>query len=193
LLDLGSESEDTVSGGFIGCLSSVLSDGRDGHPVQALHPTFIEFILRWRWQDGKVIEAEDKESLRVQSRDAEALVAQSCLRILLDKLKYDILEVIQPEEFAPLNEEIQDLEERIQNKTTQGLRYAVVYSLSHVAFSLTNDVARKLLDFFERKLLFWIELMSYLGKIYPLVQSIHFLSKRMKEFMASEGDNWVSD
>jgi len=193
LLHLGSDSEDSVSGSFVECLSSVLSDGRDQQPVQALHPTFIEFVLRWQWQDQKVIDAEDKESLRVQSRDAEALVAQSCLRILSHKLKYNILDVIQPKAFAPLNEEIQDLEERIQNKTTNGLRYAAVYALSHVAFSLTKDIAGKLREIFEKKLLFWIELMSYLGNIYPLLHSVHFLLKRMKEFMASERDNWVSE
>jgi len=43
LLDLGGESEDSGSVTFVEFLSSVLSGGRDGQPVQALHPTFIEF------------------------------------------------------------------------------------------------------------------------------------------------------
>jgi hypothetical protein len=112
--------------------------------------------------------------------------------MLLDKLKYDILEVMQPKAFAPLNKEIEDLEERIQNKTTNGLRYAAVYGLSHVAFSLTVEVAGKLREFFEKKLLFWVEYMSYLGKIYPLLSSVHFLSKYLKEVMSTEGGDWVS-
>jgi hypothetical protein len=170
----------------------VLSDGRDGQTVQALHPTFIEFIPRWRWQDRRVISIDDEEALHIQNRDAEVLLGKSCLNILSNKLKYNILDVIQQNEFAPLNDEIENLEERIQSRTTGGLRYATLYALSHVASGPTKEVAMKLRRFFETKLLFWIELMSYLGKIYPLLQSVHFLSKRMKDFMATDGDNWVS-
>ena len=184
LLNLRSKSGDSISGRFVAHLTSVLSDGRDRQAVQALHPTFIEFLLRWRWQDQIIITIDN----------AESLLAQGCLDILLsDKLKYDILDVIQPNAFIPMNGEIEDLKERIESRTTGGLRYAAVYALSHVASSPAKEVAEKLRLFFKRKLLFWIELMSYLGKIYPLLQSIHLLSKHMKEFIAGEGDNWVSE
>ena len=184
LLDLRSKSGDSISGRFVTHLTSVLSDGHNGQAVQALHPTFIEFLLRWRWQDQIVITINN----------AESLLAQGCLDILLsNKLKYDILDIVQPKAFVPMNDEIANLEERIQSRTTSGLRYAAVYALSHVASSLTKEVTEKLRLFFKSKLLFWIELMSYLGKIYPLVQSVHFLSKHMKEVMASGGDNWVSE
>jgi hypothetical protein len=53
-----------------------------------------------------------------------------------DSLGQAILDVIQPKAFASLYREIVGLEERIQKKTTKGLRYAAVYGLSHVAFSL---------------------------------------------------------
>jgi len=184
LLNLRSKSGDSISGRFVAHLTSVLSDGRDRQAVQALHPTFIEFLLRWRWQ-GQIV---------ITINNAELLLAQGCLDILLsNKLKYDILDIVQPNAFVPMNNEIENLKERIESRTTSSLHYAAVYALSHVASSPTREVVGKLRLFFKRKLLFWIELMSYLSKIYPLLQSVHFLSKRIKEFVAGERDNWVSE
>jgi hypothetical protein len=74
LLDLSGESEESVSGNFVASLGSVLSDGRDGKTVQELHPTFIEFVPRWRWQDRRVISVDDEEALHIQNRDAEVLL-----------------------------------------------------------------------------------------------------------------------
>jgi hypothetical protein len=184
LLDLGSESETSVSGSFVVRLSSVLSDGRDGKAVQALHPTFIEFLPRWHYQDQAIIAVHN----------AESLLAQGCLAILLsNKLKYDILDVVQPKTFPPMNKEIEDLEQRIQTTVGSGLRYAAVHALSHVVSCLQEEkIINQLEQFFERKLLFWVELMSYFGKIYPLMQSVHVLSRRMKEMMANPSGSSVS-
>jgi hypothetical protein len=184
LLNLRSKSGDSISGRFVAHLASVLSDGRNRQAVQALHPTFIEFLLRWRWQ-GQIV---------ITINNAELLLAQGCLDILLsNKLKYDILDIVQPNAFVPMNNEIENLKERIESRATSGLHYAAVYAVSHVASSPTREVVGKLRLFFKRKLLFWIEFMSYLGKIYPLLQSIHLLSNHMKELIADEGDNWVSE
>src|SRR5271169_6095486 len=129
-----------MCGIFVAAPSGALADGRDGQAVQALHPTFIEFVLRWRWQDQIVITIDN----------AESLLAQGCLDILLsDKLKYDILGVVQPNAFVPMNDEIENLKERIQSRTTSGLHYAAVYALSHVVSSPTKEVAESC-DYFSR-------------------------------------------
>jgi hypothetical protein len=184
LLNLDSESENSVSGSFVARLSSVLSDGRDGQTVQALHPTFIEFLPRWQYRDQAVITINN----------AESLLAHGCLAVLLsDKLKYDILDVVQPKAFPPMNKEIEGLEQQIQTTVPSGLVYAAAYALSHVAVRLQEEtIISQLEQFFERKLLFWIELMSYLGKVYPLMQSVHVLSQRMKETTANQSGSSVS-
>jgi len=175
LLELKVPSGSSVSGSFVAGLSSVLSDGGDGGAIQALHPTFIEFLLRWRQLDQLVISIQD----------AESLLARGCLAILLsDKLKHDILDIAQPKTFARMNKDIERLKQQIQEKTTPGLRYAAVHSMSHMAASLHDGaVIRQLRQFYESKLLFWIELMSYLGKIYVLMQSIHSLASCMQDVM----------
>jgi hypothetical protein len=91
-----------------------------------------------------------------------------------------------------LNDEIEDLEKRVESKTTKGLRYAAVYVLSHLESGLTKEVGGELRHFFESKLLSWIELMSYLGKIYPLLESVHLLSKSMKDITVTESGDTVS-
>jgi hypothetical protein len=184
LLELGSEPGNSVSGSFVARLSSVLSDGRGGQAVQALHPTFLEFLPRWQYQDQAVIIIQN----------AESLLAQGCLAILLSKsLRYDMLDVVQPKAYPPMNKDIEDLEQRIQTTVTTGLRYAAAHVLSHVAICLHEEtITSQLKQFFERKLLFWVELMSYLGKIYPLMQSVHVLSQRMKVMTANQSSSSVS-
>jgi len=163
----------SVSGSLVASLRSVLSDGSDGKAVQILHPTFLEYLLR----------AKLKEGIVVLKSDAELLVARGCLAALLtDQLKYDICEVTRPSEFAPLNGEIENLRQLVQTKTSAGLRYAAVHGLSHVSESLQDaDVVERLQQFYETKLPYWIELMSFLGKIYPLMTSVHNLKGRIEE------------
>jgi len=178
LLNLNSNSGDAKSERFVDLLASVLSGGRNGQPVQVLHPTFIEFLPRWNSRCDLVITIDDAE------------LSQRCFTILLSsKLKYDILDVTRGSEATPMNKSIDDIEQRIQDKVTSGLRYAAAHALSHMAACLhENMVVSQLQKFFESKLLFWIELMSYLGKIYPLMQSVHFLAKRIVEVTVT-GDN----
>jgi hypothetical protein len=126
-----------------------------------------------------------KEGVVVLKSDAELLVTRGCLAVLLtDQLKYDICKVTRPSEFAPLNNEIENLPQLVQAKTSPGLRYAAVHGLSHVSECLQDaNVVERLQQFYETKLPYWVELMSFLGKIYPLMTSVHNLKRRIEEVM----------
>jgi len=165
----------SVSGSLIASLQSVLSDGNNGKALQILHPTFLEYLLREKPKGGVV----------VLKSEAELLVARGCLEMLLtDQLKYDICEVTRPSEFAPLNSEINDLQQLVQTKASPALRYSAVHGLSHVSESLLDAaVMERLRQFYQTKLPYWIELMSFLGKIYPLITSVHNLKGRIEESM----------
>jgi hypothetical protein len=140
-----------------------------------LHPTFLEYLLR----------EKPKEAVVVLKSEAELLVARGCLSTLLtDQLKYDICEVTRPSEFAPLNSEVKDLQQLVQTKTSPALRYAAVHGLSHVSESLHDaDIVERLQQFYKTKLPYWIELMSFLGKIYALITSVHNLKGSIEESM----------
>lgn len=184
LLSLESPKEESISSNFLRNLSSVLSDGNDGKPIQALHPTFTDYLLRW---------LQGRQPL-ISLKDDDSILAEGCLAIMLsEKLKYDILNVLHQRQFVPPNREIETLETLIQGKTTPGLRYAAVHVLSHVVSCLHNkSVIGQLRQLYETKLLFWIELMSYLGKIYPLMESIHLLASHIRENMRSAAHILVS-
>jgi hypothetical protein len=163
----------SVSGSLITSLRSVLSDGSNGKIVQILHPTFLEYLEK------------PKDGVVILKSEAEVLVARGCLATLLtDQLKYDICKVTQPSEFTPLNSEIQDLQQLIQTRTSPALRYAAVHGLSHASESLQDaDTMERLQQFYETKLPYWIELMSFLGKIYPLIVSVHNLKGHVEDAM----------
>jgi hypothetical protein len=173
LLSMRRNPNYSVSGSLVASLRSVLSDGIDGKAVQILHPTFLEYLLR----------AKPKEGIVVLKSNAELLLARGCLAALLtDQLKYDICEVTRPFELTPLNNEIENLQQLVQSKTSLGLRYAAVHGLSHVSESLQDsDIIGRLREFYETKLPYWIEFMSLFGKIYPLMTSVHNLKGRIEE------------
>jgi hypothetical protein len=160
----------------VNTLRSVLSDGTDDKGVRSLHPTFIEYFRA----------GLQPSDIQLSDRDAENLLARGCLDVLLSsKLRYDICGLIEPGAFAPDNENVKDLQRRLDEKTTAGLRYAAVHGLSHVASSLgDNAILGRLREFFQRFSLYWIELMSFLGKIYHLMRSVHHLKLQIENGMA---------
>jgi hypothetical protein len=168
----------------VNMLRSVLSDGTDGKAVQALHPTFIEYF-RVCSQPGDLLFSDG---------EAEALLAGGCLDILSSsQLRFDICGVTRPDRSAPNNEEVGDLQQRIEENTTPGLRYAAVHCLSHVASSIGDTVVvTRLRDFFESNLLYWIELMSLLGRVYHLMQSVDYLKRQIEAITPHAMDSLVS-
>jgi hypothetical protein len=62
-----------------------------------------------------------------------------------------------------------------------------------VSKSLKNTgIVARLQQFYEQKLPYWIELMSYLGKIYPLITSVHNLKGRVEKAMKDTNTLFVS-
>lgn len=156
---------------IIANLHSVLSDGSNGRPVYALHPTFVEYLQLGLQHDR----------LRFTLKEANILLSAGCLNSLNAQLQYDICDVKRLGTRTPLNREIMDLEGRMQESTTLSLCYAALYYLSHVAETLGDKkVLNELKSFFQEQLLHWIELMSLLGKIYMLMQSTHRLKVHME-------------
>ena len=69
-----------------------------------------------------------------------------------------------------------DLEQRLRKSATPALRYAAFHGLSHVAASLQAvEVINDLRQFFESKLLNWIEIMGWYQEIDGVLRSVHDL------------------
>lgn len=163
-----------VSAAVTRSLSSVLSDGSADRPIYILHPTFLEYIRS----------APKAGQLVVREEEAQALVAEGCLKSLMLRLKYDICDIKQPNEPAPMNKDVQDLEQRLAHKVTPCLRYAALHGLFHAAGCLDNrEALSQLRTFFSTKLLNWIELMSLVNNVYTIILALSYLSTCCKDSM----------
>lgn len=184
LLGLTSKPGSSVSGAFVAGLGSVISDGSNGKPVQALHPTFIEYLLH------------EQSSPRFASlnKGAQLLIAQGSLAILLSKqVRQDPFDIVKPGLITPNNDKIEDLEQRIQLKMSPSLRYAAHYGILHSADCVEYvEVLKQIRLFFETKLLLWVELMSYLGKIPVITHSLYTLGDQLDRVNSGANEALVS-
>jgi hypothetical protein len=177
ILGVSPESGGSTTATIVASLRSVLSDGARGQPVHVLHPTFIEYLQS----------DLQPETFRFPLDGANALLAGGCLATLNEQLRYDICGVTIPSAPTPLNNDIADLKERLRKRTTSGLRYAAIYGLDHIAPISTNSkVMSRLQVFFQKRLLYWMELMSLLGKVSPLLRSVQALMARIQDVVKGE-------
>ncbi|PVF93849.1 WD40 repeat-like protein [Serendipita vermifera] len=180
ILGLSSELGGSTASTIVASFRSVLSDGAHSEPVQVLHPTFLEYLQ----SDSQ------PETFRFSLDAAHALLASGCLATLNEQLQYDNCGVARPGAPTPLNSEVENLKGRIRKKTTSGLRYAAIHGLWHVApLSTTNKATSRLQVVFQKRLLYWIELMSLLGKVHPFLHSVQALKARIQDAQGEEGDN----
>lgn len=174
VLSLSDSSQGSIVGGLVADLRSVLSYGSSDNAVYPLHPTFVEYLQ----SDQK------PDQLQFPFDEAELFLALNCLRSLNTGLQYDILGISCRDDLTPPNSDIKDLQERIQVRTTPLLRYAAVHGLSHVIYSFSHSsVVSQMRSFIREKPLYWIEIMSLLGKTYILTQTVHALKARIQDIM----------
>jgi hypothetical protein len=131
-------------------LGSVLSNitSSDGtQPIIPLHTSFQDFL------------ADEKSGIfHVDFSKAHHQLAHSCLGLMLDNLKFNICKL---NSSYLANRDVSDLESRNTKYIPPALSYACVFwgnHLEHVAFK--RDLFTKLRNLFEKKFLFWLEVLS---------------------------------
>ncbi|PVG04921.1 WD40 repeat-like protein [Serendipita vermifera] len=142
----------------IGSLSSVLNATPEG-PILLLHPTFREFL-------------EDKELAGVfyiDMEDAHRTMAKGCLKIMKEQLRFNICRL---ESSFFFNKDIHNFEDRISRYISRELQYGCIYWTDHVIGSgsgnrmLNLDLSGGVTEIIDGAYpLYWIEVMSALGKV----------------------------
>ncbi|KAG8851207.1 hypothetical protein FRB91_008284 [Serendipita sp. 411] len=148
---------------LIGFLSSVLNV-RSDEVVLILHPTFREFL-------------EDREVARpfyIDMKEAHALMAKGCLETMKRELCFNICQL---ESSFTFNKDVQDLDERISKYISKELQYGCISWLDHIVngrgISRDTEVDVALLRITEDGYpLFWIEVVSALGKIPKAIKGL---------------------
>lgn len=148
-------------------LQSVVSPPTPPHHCpRVYHPSFSDFLTdRTRCTEAR---------LWVDTARREAQLALHCLHLLNRFLHKDLLGKFE----SPLfNNEIPDLESKIQAALPPEVQYACRYWATHLLNSKWSDldVLHAALETFTCKsLLWWLEAMSWLGEVRLAIKSLEF-------------------
>jgi len=103
---------------------------------------------------------------RVKLEDANMQLGIACLKTMVDQLRFNICKL---EDSRLANAVIEDLPSRIKENIPDCLQYSALYWSNHVCFTPNNGdqlVWGSLKGFFEGLCpLFWIEVLSIMGKV----------------------------
>lgn len=138
-------------------LNSLLyRDGNASGGIRARHLSIINFLTG----------LECPKDFQVDIKQANLDTGLGCLRIMIDELKFNICRL---ETSLISNNDVEDLEDRIQTNISDALQYSCIHWSSHVCsvpYSTDSVVAEQLGNFFKNEQpLYWMEVLSILGKV----------------------------
>jgi AAA ATPase domain len=131
----------------LGSLLSNATSPDQTRPIVPLHTSFRDFLTN-----------RTSNMFYVDLGNAHHQLAHSCVGLMLDNLKFNICQL---ESSYLANHDVPDIDSRIDKHIPLALSYACVFwdvHLKHVAFD--RDLFAKLRSLFERKFLFWLEVLS---------------------------------
>jgi len=142
-----------------------------GDRVLWYHASFPDFIFS-QARSGSVLLSPDSRIVDMHCDAAahHAHLARSCFRIMKTHLRFNICEL--PSSFL-LDSEVPNLNDRIQAKIGESLRYSCMRWSQHLAQTSSGVGRREIDDFLQLKVLFWIEAMNLLdsrARCTPILQ-----------------------
>ncbi|KAG8837167.1 hypothetical protein FRC18_009890, partial [Serendipita sp. 400] len=148
---------------LVGFLSSILNV-RSDEVVLILHPTFREFL-----EDPEV-----SGLFYIDMTEAHTLMAKGCLETMKRELCFNICQL---ESSFTFNKDVPDLDERISKYISKELQYGCISWLDHIVnsggTSRDTEVDVSLLRITKDGYpLFWIEVVSALGKIPKAIKGL---------------------
>ncbi|KAG8754824.1 POC1 centriolar protein A [Ceratobasidium sp. 428] len=164
LLLHGRVSQSTLKGVVEGLASVLHIDKTNDEAVRIFHPSFMDYITD---------QARSKD-LWIDLAEQNTVVAECCLRLLTEGgLKFNMCDLETSDQF---NSDVLDLDARVYKVFRPHLSYSCLYWSSHISGarveSLESSIRRFLLG---RKMLYWIEALSLLGKLSTALASLQEL------------------
>jgi NACHT domain len=145
-------------------LSSLLyRDDSEKGGIRVRHLSILEFL------SGPNCPTEFQVDLKL----ANSELAACCLRNMGRQLEFNICEL---ETSYLRNSEIQDLDDRVERKIPVTLQYSCMHWCGHLCYDddpVSEHITRLLDDFFaESQLLYWLEVLSLMGKVRLLILAL---------------------
>ena len=130
--------------------------------VHIIHPTFAEFLF-----DSTRCTSH---SFVINSRHQHTFLLRRCLDAMLG-LKRDICNTQDP---SLLNIELHDLPDRVTKEIPPYVQYACRHWPTHLLNGdLSDEILDALLEFTEKRLLYWVEACSLLGILRDTISSLN--------------------
>ncbi|KIM78135.1 hypothetical protein PILCRDRAFT_824851 [Piloderma croceum F 1598] len=144
------------------------SNGREG-VIQLLHPSLFDFLT------GRA-----DERFRIDLSIQNSLLALRCFATMNRDLKLDICKITNS---SILNEEVENLPQRIDSSISPALRYACRFFAEHLIEVRDPEVLLTIAldEFVSLHLLQWIEAMSLLNQVTEAEASLNILANWLKE------------
>lgn len=163
---LGDRIETRVLQSVVGRLGSVLyTDHAQGGVVRVYHHSFTDYMTTSTRSKRFCVDLERQNTE----------FAGCCLRRLVDGLRFNICGL---ETSHVRNSQVPNLSERVDVAISPLLRYSCLYWISHLIQSKRGELEDLLSGFLlQPKVLYWIEVLSLLGKLDAAMFSALELSK----------------
>jgi hypothetical protein len=154
--------------GRLGSLLSNVTPSNQMRPIIPLHTSFRDFLTN-----------RMSNVFYVDPVVAHHQWTHSCLGLMLDSLKFNICQL----KISHLaNRNVPDLNSRIGKHIPPALSYACVFWVHHLERVAFDDgLFGKLQSFFERKFLFWLEVLSLKSRMGLALPALSSLSKWLKQ------------
>jgi hypothetical protein len=150
--------EDYILRNWVDMFSSLLyRDASIGGGIRVRHLSIFEFLTSQDCPDH----------FRIDIDQANLEVACACLKAMIKELKFNICHL---ETSSLSNQEVDDLDGRIQKHISDSLQYACIYWANHLCYTSGHPIQGNiypLIDaFFEGiRPLFWIEVLSVMRQV----------------------------
>ena len=151
--------------------SLLYQDEAEGDGIRVRHLSVFEFLT------GSTCPPEFRVDLKLSNSE----MARRCLETMADKLKFNICEL---ETSCLLNEDVQDLEVRVQQKIPDNLQYSCMHWSNHLCYNMDpiSVEITSLLDgfFVGSRPLYWIEALSLMGKVPAAISALRLMKSCFK-------------
>jgi hypothetical protein len=156
--------DDDICRTYLRRLSAVLNyQHGSSEPVRMMHASFADFMLNPQ-------RCSDMPSYVVDLPGGHLYLTECCLAVLIKELRFNICDIRDPSLF---NNEVLDLQARLDQSVSAALRYAcrywAVHWLEHIrAADSPCCIPSGLEDFSSVHILHWIEVLSLTGAFDPV-------------------------
>ncbi|KAJ7609458.1 WD40-repeat-containing domain protein [Roridomyces roridus] len=128
---------------------------KPGEVVRVLHTSFIDYLVDTERSGGML--------WTLDMAVAHHTLSTACLGVLHSELRFNICKL---EDSRRLNSQVDNLDERINTLISPKLQYSACFVFDHVReIESDSAVLGSLEDFFHRQFLYWLEVLSLLGRI----------------------------